>query len=65
MEPPCEYAPGERVRNKYVFQPLTVAEMFAPSFRYRYRCMWEDADGHRRQNQFKADNLTPDDRTPA
>lgn len=58
-----EFQKGDRVKS--VFGPvMTVEEVYAPVFYYRYRCVWTDAAGNPQHELFRARDLTPVDPPP-
>jgi uncharacterized protein YodC (DUF2158 family) len=58
-----EFKIGDRVRVKGVYGPdMTVQEVYAPVFRYRYRCMWQDGQGMPAHELFRPEQL---ERVPA
>jgi uncharacterized protein YodC (DUF2158 family) len=57
---PDEFAAGDRVRDRHFGQPMAVADVYPPSFDYRYRCVWTDTDGNPGHELFRAADLLPD-----
>jgi uncharacterized protein YodC (DUF2158 family) len=56
--PGDEFAPGDRVRDRTFGQPMTVADVYPPGFKYRYRCVWTDGNGIQDHELFRAADLT-------
>ncbi len=52
-----EFARGDRVRAKGGGPEMVVQDVYAPVFRYRYRCTWTDPDGTPRVELFKAGEI--------
>lgn len=58
MEHEAEFAKGDRVQAKGGFGPvMTVEEVYAPIFKYRFRCVWQDAEGKFLHELFRAEGL--------
>jgi uncharacterized protein YodC (DUF2158 family) len=57
-----EFKIGDRVRAKTGEPVMTVEEVYAPIFHYRYRCSWKDAVGMFKHELFRAEYL---ERAPA
>jgi uncharacterized protein YodC (DUF2158 family) len=53
-----EFAPGDRVRDKTFGQPMTVADVYPPGYKYRYRCVWTDGNDNQEHELFRAADLT-------
>jgi uncharacterized protein YodC (DUF2158 family) len=52
-----EFAKGDRVRATYGGPVMTVEEVYAPAFAYRYRCVWHDPDGNPQHELFRPEQL--------
>jgi uncharacterized protein YodC (DUF2158 family) len=53
-----ELQQGDRVRLKGGYGPvMTVDEVFEPIFKYRYRCVWQDAQGTVFRELFRAEQV--------
>jgi uncharacterized protein YodC (DUF2158 family) len=53
-----EFKIGDRVRGKGVYGPdMIVQEVYAPVFKYRYRCVWQDAQGMPAHELFRPEQL--------
>ena len=60
-----EFANGDRVRARYGGPVMTVEEVYAPVFEYRYRCVWADENGVPRHELFRAEQLERADPPPS
>lgn len=54
-----EFAIGEKVRATYGGPVMTVEEVYAPAFKYRYRCVWIEPDGTPQHELFRPEQLEP------
>jgi uncharacterized protein YodC (DUF2158 family) len=59
-----EFAKGDRVRARTGGPTMTVQDVYAPVFKYRYRCVWTDDAGVAHVELFKVDMLEPAPEAP-
>jgi uncharacterized protein YodC (DUF2158 family) len=52
-----EFVVGEKVRVKDTGRVMIVEEVYSYVFVYRYRCVWEEEDGMRQHELFRAEQL--------
>jgi hypothetical protein len=54
-----EFAKGDRVRD-YHGRVMTVEDVYPPTRKFRYRCVWKGQDGDPKFDLFREKELTPE-----